>query len=141
MKKLFMMLVAVISMSGCAMFSSDCGSATNGSVVDTVYFDYDSSVLKAETVATLNALSDKLIYEDTDVLIEGHCDERGTTDYNLALGSRRASAIAVYLELRGVKAEKIKTISFGKERPAVEGSNETAWAKNRRGVVLKVNEK
>jgi len=66
------------------------------------------------------------------IKIEGHCDERGSDEYNLALGDRRAKAVAAYLITLGVKQDKISTISFGKEKPAVQGSDEAAWSKNRR---------
>src|SRR6201999_4327265 len=83
------------------------------------------------------------------VTIEGHCDDRGTREYNLALGERRATSVKNYLVADGVHADRVKTISYGKERPAVLGENEAAWAQNRRGVTvvteqqqfLKLNEK
>ena len=68
------------------------------------------------------------------VIVEGHCDERGTREYNLALGARRANAVKDYLVAAGVSADRIQTISYGKDRPAELGSNEAAWAANRRGV-------
>ena len=73
---------------------------------------------------------------DTNVIVEGHTDDRGTREYNLALGERRAVAVKNYLISRGVDAERIKTISYGKERPAVVGANEAAWAQNRRAVTV-----
>ncbi|MCC6467610.1 MAG: peptidoglycan-associated lipoprotein Pal [Alphaproteobacteria bacterium] len=75
-------------------------------------------------------------YPRVTVTIEGHCDERGTREYNLALGERRAIAVKNYLVSLGVEAARIKTISYGKERPAVVGSNEQAWSQNRRGVTV-----
>jgi peptidoglycan-associated lipoprotein len=73
-------------------------------------------------------------YPNDQLVIEGHCDERGTREYNLALGERRANAVKDFLVSQGVQVARLKTISYGKERPAVLGSNETAWAQNRRGV-------
>jgi peptidoglycan-associated lipoprotein len=70
------------------------------------------------------------------VTVEGHCDERGTREYNLALGERRATAVRNALVALGISPNRIKTISYGKERPAVLGSNEAAWAQNRRGVTV-----
>jgi peptidoglycan-associated lipoprotein len=70
------------------------------------------------------------------VSIEGHCDERGTREYNLALGERRANAVKNYLVALGVDPNRVTTISYGKERPAVEGSNEYSWSQNRRGVLI-----
>ena len=73
-------------------------------------------------------------YPDVDVTIAGHADERGTREYNLALGERRATAVKNYLVALGIDSERIRTISYGKERPVDPGSNEESWAKNRRGV-------
>jgi peptidoglycan-associated lipoprotein len=75
-------------------------------------------------------------YPNVNVTIEGHCDERGTREYNLALGDRRATAFKNYLVTLGVDARRVNTISYGKERPAVMGSNPSAWAQNRRGVTI-----
>ena len=69
-------------------------------------------------------------------MIEGHCDERGTREYNLALGERRATAVKNYLVALGIDANRMQTISYGKERPAVLGDDEAAWAQNRRGVIV-----
>ncbi|MGB7406156.1 MAG: peptidoglycan-associated lipoprotein Pal [Pacificimonas sp.] len=104
---------------------------------DTVYFAYDSSSLDAEARDTLAKQAAWLgQYPDVRVTIEGHADERGTRDYNLALGERRASAIATYMQQQGLGAGRVTTISYGKERPAVEGSSEAAYAQNRRGVTV-----
>ena len=104
-------------------------------VTDRVFFDTDKSVVRQEGrevlgkwVAFLNA------HPRDQLLIEGHSDERGTREYNLALGDRRASAIKDYLVSNGIQAERIKTLSYGKERPATLGSNEAAYAQNRRAV-------
>ena len=102
---------------------------------DRVFFDYDSSVVTAEGQRTLDAQA-KWLQENANVTatIEGHCDERGTREYNLALGERRANAVKNYLVSAGVSANRVSTISYGKERPAVVGSDEGSWAQNRRGV-------
>lgn len=104
-------------------------------VADRVFFDTDKITLKpegrgvlAKWVAFLNS------HPNDQLLIEGHADEHGTREYNLALGDRRANAIKDFLVSSGVQAARIKTISYGKERPAVLGSNESAYAQNRRGV-------
>lgn len=70
------------------------------------------------------------------ITIEGHCDERGTREYNLALGERRASASRDFLLAQGIDAARVRTVSYGKERPAVEGSNDSAWGKNRRSATV-----
>ena len=78
--------------------------------------------------------------DKVDVIVQGYCDERGTREYNLALGERRANAVKQYLISQGISANRISTISYGKERPAVLGSNEAAWAQNRRAItVVKAN--
>ncbi len=69
-------------------------------------------------------------------MVEGHCDERGTREYNLALGEKRANAVKNYLVANGVQPTRLQTISYGKERPAVLGADETSWAQNRRGVLV-----
>jgi len=104
-------------------------------VGDRVFFDFDKSTLTGKAQETLNKQAAWLSrVSGATILIEGHCDERGTREYNLALGERRATAVKDYLVSKGVAASRIKTISYGKERPAVLGSNEWAWSQNRRGV-------
>jgi peptidoglycan-associated lipoprotein len=104
---------------------------------DRVFFDLDSFSLDGEDRATLDAQAAWLNRNPTvRVTIEGHADERGTREYNLALGDRRANAARDYLQSRGVAASRMQVISWGKERPAVEGSNEAAWAQNRRAVTV-----
>ena len=104
-------------------------------VGDRVFFDFDKSTLTPKAQETLNKQAAWLSrVTSATILIEGHCDERGTREYNLALGERRATAVKDYLISKGVAASRIKTISYGKERPAVLGSNEWAWSQNRRGV-------
>ncbi len=106
-------------------------------VGDRVFFDFDKSVIKPEGRTTLQRQADWLKkYANFTVTIEGHCDERGTREYNLALGERRATAVRNALVALGIPANRLKTISYGKERPAVLGSNEAAWAQNRRGVTV-----
>jgi len=103
-----------------------------------VLFDYDSSDLDAEDRATLQAQARWLNGNSYSVTIQGHADERGTRDYNLALGDRRANSIKNYLVALGVSADRINTISYGKERP-VQGmtcSAERCWSQNRRGVMV-----
>lgn len=107
------------------------------SIGDTVLFGYDSSQLSADAMATLDAQAALLNAKQSfRVKIEGHADERGTREYNLALGERRASATRDYLVAKGVDGSRIRIVSYGKERPAVVGSNEDAWMKNRRSVTV-----
>jgi peptidoglycan-associated lipoprotein len=104
---------------------------------DYVLFGYDSYELDEEARTTLGKQAEWLArYPSVRVTIEGHADERGTREYNLALGDRRATAAKNFLAAQGVDTSRMTTISYGKERPAVEGSDESAWARNRRAVTV-----
>lgn len=104
-------------------------------VGDRVFFGFDQSDLSPDAQATLDRQAAWLQkYPSARVSVEGHCDERGTREYNLALGDRRASAVRDYLVARGIDASRIDTISYGKERPVAFGGNEASWSQNRRGV-------
>jgi len=106
-------------------------------VGDRIFFDFDKSDLRPDARAQVEKWAQWLKkYPQNTVTIEGHCDERGTREYNLALGERRAAAAKKYLAALGIEARRIATISYGKERPAVVGSNEAAWAQNRRDVMV-----
>lgn len=106
-------------------------------VGDRVFFDLDKFDLRLDARDTLDRQAAWLRqYPDVTVTIEGHCDERGTREYNLALGQRRAAVVRDYLVELGVSASRIDVISYGKERPEVVGSNEGAWKQNRRGVTM-----
>jgi peptidoglycan-associated lipoprotein len=101
-------------------------------VGDRVYFDTDMSAVREDGRQTLGKQAEWLKkYTNYPITIEGKCDERGTREYNLALGERRANAVKQYLVAQGVPAQRINTISYGKERPEVVGSDEGAWARNR----------
>jgi peptidoglycan-associated lipoprotein len=156
-KKFMCLMAALVLVAACSSDNSGGGTGTeNGAgghgitekdrgtqidlqvnVGDRVFFGFDKSDLAPEARATL----DKQVawlkkYGSVKVTIEGHCDERGTREYNLALGERRATTVKNYLVAEGISADRVKTISYGKERPAVLGSNEAAWAQNRRGVTV-----
>lgn len=105
-----------------------------------IYFDYDSSSLNSGALSTLRVNAEK-IKEVPNVIIQiaGHCDERGTQEYNLALGERRALAVREHLRQLGISGDRMITISFGEENPAVLGSNESAWSKNRRCEFLRAD--
>ena len=92
--------------------------------------DSDAQELLQDQVAWLKQ------HSDVSVIVEGHCDERGTREYNLALGEKRAQAVKNYLISLGISSDRVSTISYGKERPAVVGSNDGAWAQNRRSVTI-----
>lgn len=101
--------------------------------LEDVFFAFDKYNLSAEARSSLQQNADELKrVTDAKLLIEGHCDERGTKSYNLALGEKRANAAKDYLVQLGISASRIETISYGKERPFAMGHNEAAWAKNRR---------
>ncbi len=146
-------VAALLALGGCSLFGGDSGSRTGDNtavpeqqagpvdetapvlVADTVYFDYDKASLRPEAPPVLGKVAEWMQqHGDKKVRIAGHADERGTREYNLALGDRRAMAVRSYLISLGVPAQRLDTVSYGKERPAVVGSNEEAWAKNRRAV-------
>jgi peptidoglycan-associated lipoprotein len=106
-------------------------------VGDRIFFGYDKSDLTMDSQATLDRQAAWLQkYPSVRVSIEGHCDERGTREYNLALGERRASATKDYLVARGVDGGRISTISYGKEKPVALGNDKDSWSQNRRGVTV-----
>ncbi|MFN3077674.1 MAG: peptidoglycan-associated lipoprotein Pal [Alphaproteobacteria bacterium] len=101
---------------------------------DRVFFDFDKYAVRADARPILEKWASWMTkYPAAPVLIEGHADERGTREYNLALGERRANSIKEFLSSKGVAAARIKVVSYGKERPAVQGNNDAAWSQNRRG--------
>jgi peptidoglycan-associated lipoprotein len=105
----------------------------DSSMFRTIYFDFDSSALSADARSGLKTNADYLKSNSSvAVVIEGNTDERGSAEYNLALGKRRAEAAYKYLVDSGIPAARLSTVSFGEEKPAVEGHNELAWSKNRR---------
>lgn len=148
MKKLLSLFVALVALSGCSVFGQDGGLFSGAdcesrlarnfaeNTTDTVFFAFDSSALSAEAQAALDTQVEWLKNHETNVIVQGYCDERGTREYNLALGERRANAVKEYLVSHGISEDRISVISYGKERPAVFGSNEAAWAQNRRAVTV-----
>ena len=105
-------------------------------VGDRVFFEYDKAELRPEERELVQKWASFLTqYPAAKVTIEGHCDERGTREYNLALGDRRAEAAKAYLVLLGADTQRVSVVSYGKERPAVTGSAEASWAQNRRAVL------
>ena len=103
----------------------------------TVYFDFDSSFVRIDEQYKVDAVGELLNeMPNRKLVIDGHCDERGTIEYNLALGERRASAVRDYLVSLGVDAFRIRIVSYGEEDPADPGHDEAAWARNRRGVFV-----
>ena len=123
---------------GVATGSVDDGSLS-GSDIDTAggietvfYFDFDQSTLKPESLAALRIHAQRLIANPVNVRLEGHADERGTREYNMALGERRGSSVSEFLVLQGVDASLLEVISYGEERPASLDSTDSSWALNRR---------
>ncbi len=117
--------------------NTDLGATQEGlnqSAGDSVFFDTDSSTLTSEGQRTLQAQAAWLAkYPSVTLTIEGHCDERGTREYNLALGERRANSARAYLVSLGVDPNRLQVVSYGKDRPFAVGSDESSWAQNRRG--------
>ena len=106
-----------------------------------VFFDFDRSDIRPEFRVMLGAHSDYLVdNRGTSVMLQGHADERGSTEYNLALGQRRADSVREYLITSGVYSDQIEAVSYGEERPRALGSNEAAWAENRRVEILYTDE-
>ena len=127
--------------------SSSGGEITAGTqedlivnVGDRVFFEFDSSELTIDAQATLDAQAAWLMqYPDTNITVEGHADERGTREYNLALGDKRAFSVYSYVAQAGIDTNRMEYVSWGKERPEVIGSDETAYSQNRRGVTIVSN--
>jgi peptidoglycan-associated lipoprotein len=141
-------IAAIAALTFMAACSSEQATAPSGTAVtpgsiadfkqnvgDRVYFDTDMSAVREDGRQTLGKQAEWLKkYTNYPITIEGKCDERGTREYNIALGERRANAVKQYLVAQGVPAQRINTISYGKERPEVVGSDEGAWARNRVGI-------
>jgi peptidoglycan-associated lipoprotein len=144
LKKLFIIMVSGLILTSCAGTKKNAGgnSIVAGSqedlivnVGDRVFFDFDSFELTVDAQSTLDAQTAWLKqYSEVDITIEGHADERGTREYNLALGAKRSNAVFSYLADSGIKTTRMNTVSFGKERPEVIGSTDSAWSQNRRAV-------
>ncbi|PWC32151.1 peptidoglycan-associated lipoprotein Pal [Azospirillum sp. TSO22-1] len=151
--KIVSLCAALALLSACETAPKDAGNASGtgtqstirpGSqedlvvnVGDRVFYGFDRYDLTPEARATLDRQAAWLKqYPNVTVTVEGHADERGTREYNLALGERRANSAKNYLVAQGTNPSRVKVISYGKERPAVLGSNEAAWAQNRRGVTV-----
>jgi peptidoglycan-associated lipoprotein len=159
LKKLLLLVVTGFFLASCAATNTNQGgdasassSGSDGSIAagtqedlivnvgDRVFFEFDSSELTVDAQATLDAQAAWLMqYSDTNITIEGHADERGTREYNLALGDKRAFAVYSYLAQAGIDTNRMEYISWGKERPEVVGSDETAYSQNRRGVTTVTN--
>jgi len=156
--KIIAVLAALLLVAACESKTADTGNNQNVStnpggrvspgtqqdftinVGDHTFFEYDSYALTPQARDTLTKQAAWLKqYGTWRVTVEGHCDERGTREYNLALGERRASAIRAFLIAQGIPANRVRTISYGKERPEVLGSDEASYAKNRRGVTVLSN--
>ncbi len=107
---------------------------------DVIFFDTDKSNIDSEDAIALRAQAEYMLqYRSTTASVEGHADERGTREYNLALGERRANSAKNYLVSLGVEESRLRTVSHGEERPAATGSNEEAWARNRRAVTILID--
>ncbi|HWS14995.1 MAG TPA: peptidoglycan-associated lipoprotein Pal, partial [Candidatus Methylomirabilis sp.] len=102
-----------------------------------IHFDFDKSFIREDAKPKLSKVAEYMKKnKDAKILIEGHCDERGTSEYNMALGDRRANSAKKYLTALGINGKRLSTVSYGKERPLDPEHNEDAWAKNRRAVFV-----
>jgi peptidoglycan-associated lipoprotein len=140
-KKFAVAFIAVVLLSGCSSSRGKHGEGNKyiaefeKTIGDRVFFKLDSSHLSSDSKSTLTRQAEWLKgHPSFNLTVEGHCDERGTREYNIALGERRAHAVKKFLLEHGVAGERVDTISYGKERPAVVGNDEAAWSQNRRGV-------
>ena len=107
------------------------------SVPDRIYFGFNKYNISNDSAEILNLQAEWLKSDPSiKIIVEGHCDERGTREYNLALGERRANAVKNYLVKKGIKANRIKTISYGKDKPVFVGTGEAVWAKNRVAITV-----
>jgi len=143
-------IIAALSIGACARNPADNPALANASaavpgsqqdfvvnVGDRVFFETDSSELTPQAVATLDKQAQWLrAYPQYAFLVEGHADERGTREYNIALGARRAQAVRDYLASRGVQGHRMRTISYGKERPVAVCDDISCWSQNRRAVTV-----
>jgi peptidoglycan-associated lipoprotein len=148
--KLVGMLAVALSIGACAKNPTDNANLANASaavpgsqqdfvvnVGDRVFFESDSSELTQQSVSTLEKQAQWLrAYPQYAFLVEGHADERGTREYNIALGARRAQAVRDYLTSRGVQSQRMRTISYGKERPVAVCNDISCWSQNRRSVTV-----
>jgi len=148
--ELVVLLAAALSIGACAKNAIDGATSANASaavpgsqqdfvvnVGDRVFFESDSSELTPQSVATLEKQAQWLaMYNQYTFTIEGHADERGTREYNIALGARRAQTVRDYLASRGVQAQRMRTISYGKERPVAVCNDISCWSQNRRAVTV-----
>ena len=109
-------------------------SADQPFTADTVYFEFDKATIKSSETHKLDSVASRMKqYRGKALRVEGHCDERGTEEYNRSLGDRRALAIREYLARAGMDSQMVDTVSYGEDRPKVQGHNDAAWSKNRRG--------
>jgi peptidoglycan-associated lipoprotein len=123
--------------SSSAIGESESDKMADVVLQENIYFDFDKAILTPESRELLISNGEWLrINPDIEIIIEGHCDERGTNEYNLALGDRRAESVKVFLLDLGINNSRLKTISYGEERPSDSGHTEAAWAKNRRAHFL-----
>jgi peptidoglycan-associated lipoprotein len=132
--------------SGVSTMGASQGGSWSGNPLDdpnsllstrTIYFDFDQSTIRSEYIDVLRTHAGYLnTNRSTAVTIEGHADERGSREYNIALGERRANTITRFLEAEGVSSSQINTLSDGEDRPAAFGNDEASWAENRRGVLV-----
>lgn len=132
--RVFLMVLSVGALAaGCAQQTTK----TTSKGLEKIYFDFDKADIKTESESVLKANADWLKKNSKNVAVEGHCDERGTNEYNIALGDRRANAAKKYLVNLGVAADRLSSVSYGEEKPAATCHDESCWSQNRRDEFVK----
>ncbi len=146
----FLIIAALIcTFSGCASISMDSAESSSAvtassdskfsdaesTIGGTIYFDYDKYDLSSSATSEMRDFARSITSNSSKIRIEGHCDERGTREYNLALGEKRANTVSEFLQVNGVASSRITVVSYGEEKPVSYGSDELSWSKNRRAVI------
>ena len=131
--KILLALAMIIGLSACSCRKANIADATEGGPLSDVHFAFDSYVIEPAAKEILKSNAEWLTENDTaTVTIEGHCDERGTAEYNMALSAKRANAVLDYMKTLGIEASRMTTAPYGEELPLDPGHDEVAWSKNRR---------
>lgn len=148
MKKVLLLVLGFVLVTACAKKYNTIDSQAEATKINAkqekkaslqnkVFFDLNKATLSEESKNVLDGIADWMASDEAvTITVEGHCDERGTREYNLALGQKRADAVKQYLVSKNIEAKRINTTSFGKEKPEFIGSGESVWAKNRRAVIV-----
>lgn len=136
-----LLLVGIFLMTGLLFFGVACQNKKGPQTatgLNRIHYDFDRASIRPDMIKVMDGNAQYLKnHKDLKVMIEGHCDERGTNEYNIALGDRRSETAQSYLESKGISDKRLKTISYGEERPLERGHNEAAWYMNRRAEFIR----